>query len=76
MNPRGVLAPISFTLTTARLLVFALATNKTVSSEVSASELGVLPAGAFGSIAVPITSTALPASVSKTETEFLLALAT
>ena len=76
MNPSGVLSPGSLTLTTARSLVLALATNRTDSSGESASELGVLPGGALGSIAVPIVSTALPASVSKTVTVLRLALAT
>ena len=39
-------------------------------------ELGVLPDGALGSIAVPMTSRALPSSVSKTETVLRLAFAT
>ena len=76
MNPRGVLAPISLTFTTARLLVLALATSRTVSSAESASELGVQPAGAMGSMAVPMVSTAFPAAVSITLTELRLALAT
>ena len=61
MNPSGVLAPGSLTLITARLLVLALATSRTDSSGVSARELGVEPAGALGSMAVLIVSTALPA---------------
>ena len=56
--------------------VFALATTRTDSSGLRASELGVHPAGAAGSMAVPIVSTALPARVSITLTEFRLALAT
>ena len=76
MNPSGVLAPGSFTLTTARLFVLALATKRIDSSGESASALGVLPAGALGSMAVPIVSTALPAAVSITLTELRLALAT
>src|SRR2546430_1532256 len=72
MNPSGELPPTSSTLTTATSLVLALATNRTFSSGESASELGVLPDGALGSIAVPIVSTALPASVSKTVTVFRL----
>ena len=56
--------------------MLALATNSTDSSGERASELGVQPGGALGSIAVPIVSTALPASVSKTETVLRLALAT
>ncbi len=76
MNPSGVLAPGSLTLITARLLVFALATSSIDSSGVSASELGVEPAGALGSMAVLIVSTALPADVSMTVTVLRLALAT
>ena len=59
MKPSGPLAPGSLTLTTARLLVLALATNSIDSSGESASELGVLPEGALGSIAVPIVSIGL-----------------
>ena len=59
MKPSGVLSPGSLTLTTARLLVLALATNSIDSSGVSASELGVLPGGGRGSMAVPIVSTGL-----------------
>src|SRR5690349_8597992 len=59
MNPSGALEPGSLTLTTATSLVLALATNRTDSSGDSASELGVQPAGALGSMAVPITSSAL-----------------
>ncbi len=76
MKPSGPLAPGSLTLTTARLLVLALATKSIDSSGESASELGVLPEGALGSMAVPIVSTALPASVSITVTVLRLALAT
>ncbi len=76
MKPSGVLTPGSLTLTTATSLVLALATKSTDSSGERLSELGVLPEGALGSIAVPMTSTPLPASVSKTETVFRLALAT
>ena len=76
MNPSGVLAPGSFTLTTARWLVLALATRRIDSSGESASELGVHPAGAAGSMAVPIVSTALPAAVSITVTVLRFALAT
>src|SRR5262245_42446642 len=57
MNPSGALEPTALTFTTARQFVLALATNRTDSSGVSASELGVLPEGARGSIAVPIVST-------------------
>jgi hypothetical protein len=56
--------------------VLALATRRTDSSGVSASELGVDPPGARGSIAVPIVSTALSAFVSMTVTVLRLALAT
>ncbi len=76
MKPSGALAPGSLTLTTARLLVLALATNSIDSSGESASELGVLPEGALGSMAVPIVSIGLPASVSITVTVLRLALAT
>ncbi len=76
MKPSGPLAPGSLTWTTARLLVLALATNSIDSSGESASELGVLPEGALGSMAVPIVSTALPASASITVTVLRLALAT
>ena len=76
MKPRGALPPGSLTLTTARLLVFALATKSIDSSGESASELGVLPGGALGSIAVPMVSIGLPASVSITLTVLRLALAT
>src|SRR4051812_43579231 len=76
MKPRGVLSPDSLTLTTARLFVLALATKSTDSSGVRLSELGVLPDGARGSIAVPIVSIDLPDPVSKTETVLRLALAT
>ncbi len=76
IKPSGVLAPGSLTLTTARLLVLALATKSIDSSGVSASALGVLPAGARGSIAVPMVSTGRADSVSKTETVLRLALAT
>ena len=75
-KPSGVLAPGSLTLTTARLLVLALATSKIDSSAESARALGVLPAGAPGSMAVPIVSMALAATVSMTLTELRLALAT
>src|SRR5947207_113266 len=64
MRPSGALAPGSLTLNTARLLVLALATNSIDSSGESASELGVLPKGALGSMAVPIVSMGLPASAS------------
>ena len=76
MKPRGALAPGSLTLTTARLLVLALATNSMDSSGDSARELGVLPSGALGSMAVPIVSIGLPASASITVTVLRLALAT
>ena len=76
MKPSGALPPGSLTLTTARLLVLALATNSIDSSGESASDTGVLPGGALGSMAVPIVSTALPASVSMTVTVLRLALAT
>src|ERR1700733_4714212 len=66
MKPSGVLAPAVLTLTTARSLVAALATKRTASSAVNASELGIDPAGALGSIAVPIVSSALPDSGSMT----------
>ena len=59
MKPRGALPPGSLTLTTARLLVLALATKSIDSSGERASELGVLPGGALGSIAVPIVSIGL-----------------
>src|SRR4051794_37480708 len=75
MNPSGVLAPGSFTFTAARWFVFALATRRIDSSGERASELGVDPAGAAGSMAVPIVSTGLPAAVSITVTVFRLALA-
>ena len=42
----------------------------------SSGVLGVLPGGALGSIAVPMTSIGFPSPVSKTETVFRLALAT
>ena len=76
MKPSDLLSPSSLTLMTATSLVLALATKRIDSSGVNASELGVDPGGAFGSIAVPIVSTDLPASVSMTETVFRLALAT
>src|SRR5512135_2717316 len=76
MNPSGVLPPNSLTFTTATLFVSALAMNSIDPSGERLKELGVLPAGAFGAIAVPIVSTDLPASASKTETELRLALAT
>src|SRR5262249_25284159 len=76
MNPGGALARGSLTFTTGRLLLLALATNSTEPSGESASELGVLPDGARGSMAVPIVSTAWPAAVSKTVTVLRLALAT
>src|SRR5205823_11959454 len=65
MKPSGVLAPSSLTLMTATSLVLALATNSADSSGERQSELGVQPSGALGSMALPITSTALPATVSK-----------
>jgi len=76
MKPSDLLAPTSLTLATATSLVLALATKRIWPSEVKESELGVLPGGALGSIAVPIVSTGLPSPVSKTETVFRLALAT
>ncbi len=76
MKPSGLLSPGSLTLTTATSLVLALATNSNSSSGVRASELGVEPGGALGSIAVPIVSIALPSFASKTETVLRLALAT
>ena len=76
MKPSGLLPPRSLTLATATSLVLALATKRISPSEVRASELGVLPGGALGSIAVPIVSTAFPSPVSKTDTVFRLALAT
>src|SRR5208337_2382069 len=76
MKPSGVLAPGSLTLTTARLLVLALATSRIDSSAESASALGVQPAGAPESMAVPIVSMAFAATVSMTLTELRLALAT
>ena len=76
MKPKGALPPGSLTLTTARSLVLALATKSIDSSGERASELGVLPGGALGSIAVPIVSMDLPASVSITLTVLRLALAT
>ena len=76
MKPKGALPPGSFTLTTAMSLVLAFATNNIDSSGETASELGVLPAGALGSIAVPIVSIGLPFSTSMTVTVLRLALAT
>src|SRR6516225_3543709 len=76
MKPRGALAPGVLTLTTARLLVLALATNSIDSSGESASALGVLPGGALGSMAVPIVSIGFPAAVSITVTVLRFALAT
>ena len=48
MKPSGALPPGSLTLTTARLLVLALATKSIDSSGESASELGVLPGRSLG----------------------------
>src|SRR5262249_24012746 len=76
MKPSGPLAPGSLTWTTARLLVLALATNSIDPSGERVRELGVLPEGALGSMAVPIVSIGLPAAVSMTVTVLRLALAT
>src|SRR4051812_40763683 len=59
-NPSVLLAPIFATLKTATSLVLAFVTNRMDSSGVSASELGVLPGGHRGSMAVLIVSTVLP----------------
>ena len=75
MNPSGLLAPASLTFTTATSFVAEFATKSIDSSAVSASELGIEPAGAPGSMAVPIVSIGLFASRSTTVTVFRLALA-
>jgi hypothetical protein len=50
--------PGIWTFTAATSFVLALATNRTDSSGVRASEFGVQPEGASGAIAVPIVSSA------------------
>src|ERR1700733_10603284 len=76
MKPSALDLPRSATLSTARLLASALATNNIWPSGVRARLFGVLPDGADGYRAQLIVSSALPFSASRTLTRVELAQAT